>query len=261
MGRAAVASPDERWRLALGPRRARGRRRPTGGIGAVLGALAGLSQLHPSFMAFEPLGPGRYWIFGAWLPFFALNILGEEFVWRAYMLPRQEVAFGGKAWLVNAALWLLFHAAFPWQVLVTCADHVDPALRGQRRAHGPGSLSTAGSGSASALASDLPKSPHRTEPSAAERVVRPPALEVVTACRPGLTNVGTERDVRRQHTVHDRQCSHSHQVPHGPQRWSDASPAFAAVRVTASGCWWRGQLSQRPLADGRRRAGTAPSSR
>ena len=91
----------------------------TGGIGAALGALADRSQLHPSFMAFEPLGPGRYWIFGAWLPFFALNILGEEFVWRAFMLPRQEVAFGEKAWLVNAVLWLLFHAAFPWQVLVT----------------------------------------------------------------------------------------------------------------------------------------------
>jgi hypothetical protein len=91
----------------------------TGGIGAILGALADASKLHPPFMAFEPLGPGRYWIVGAWLPFFALNILGEEFVWRAFMLPRQEVALGGKAWLVNGLLWLLFHAAFPWQVLVT----------------------------------------------------------------------------------------------------------------------------------------------
>ena len=70
-------------------------------------------------MAFEPLGPGRYWIFGAWLPFFVLNILGEELVWRAFMLPRQEVAFGEKARLINGVLWLLFHAAFPWQVLVT----------------------------------------------------------------------------------------------------------------------------------------------
>ena len=77
------------------------------------------TSLHPSFMAFEPLGPGRYWILGAWLPFFVLNIVGEEFVWRGVALPRQEVAFGGRAWLVNGILWLLFHAAFPWQVLVT----------------------------------------------------------------------------------------------------------------------------------------------
>jgi membrane protease YdiL (CAAX protease family) len=91
----------------------------TGGIAAALGAIADGSKFHPSFMAFEPLGPGRYWILGAWLPFFALNIVGEELVWRAFMLPRQEVACGGKAWLVNGVLWLLFHAAFPWQVLVT----------------------------------------------------------------------------------------------------------------------------------------------
>jgi membrane protease YdiL (CAAX protease family) len=91
----------------------------TGGIAAALGAIADGSKFHPSFMAFEPLGPGRYWILGAWLPFFALNIVGEEFVWRAFMLPRQEVAFGAKASLVNGVLWLLFHAAFPWQVLVT----------------------------------------------------------------------------------------------------------------------------------------------
>jgi len=91
----------------------------TGGIGAALGALADKSTLHPSFMAFEPLGPGRYWILAAWLPFFVLNIVGEEFVWRGVVLPRQEAGFGERAWLVNGILWLLFHAAFPWQVLVT----------------------------------------------------------------------------------------------------------------------------------------------
>jgi membrane protease YdiL (CAAX protease family) len=91
----------------------------TGGIGAALGMLPEGTKVHPSFMAFEPLGPGRYWILGAWLPFFVLNIVGEEFVWRGVVLPRQEVAFGGRAWLVNGVLWLLFHAAFPWQVLVT----------------------------------------------------------------------------------------------------------------------------------------------
>src|SRR5918994_1016027 len=91
----------------------------TGGIGALLRMLQASKDLHPSFMAFEPLGPGRYWILGAWIPFFVLNIVGEEFVWRGVALPRQEVAFGGRAWMVNGTLWLLFHAAFPWQVLVT----------------------------------------------------------------------------------------------------------------------------------------------
>src|SRR5206468_7202939 len=71
------------------------------------------------FLLFKTGGPGRYWILSAWLPFFVLNIAGEEFVWRGVVLPRQEVAFGRRAWLVNGLLWLLFHAAFPWQVLVT----------------------------------------------------------------------------------------------------------------------------------------------
>jgi membrane protease YdiL (CAAX protease family) len=91
----------------------------TGGIGVVLRVLHADKGLYPSFMAFEPLGPGRYWILGAWLPFFVLNIVGEEFIWRGVALPRQEVACGERAWLVNGILWLLFHAAFPWQVLLT----------------------------------------------------------------------------------------------------------------------------------------------
>jgi membrane protease YdiL (CAAX protease family) len=91
----------------------------TGGIGTALRILQEGKDLQPSFMAFAPLGPDRYWILGAWLPFFVLNIIGEEFVWRGVALPRQEVAFAERAWLVNGALWLLFHAAFPWQVLLT----------------------------------------------------------------------------------------------------------------------------------------------
>jgi membrane protease YdiL (CAAX protease family) len=90
----------------------------TAGIAIALRAITGGADLHPSFMAFEPLGPGRYWILGAWLPFFVLNIAGEELVWRGVVLPRQEAAFGGWACLVNGVLWLLFHAAFPWPVLV-----------------------------------------------------------------------------------------------------------------------------------------------
>lgn len=84
----------------------------------LLGALRGGFDPHPPFMAFEPLTPGRYWILGAWLPFWVLNILGEEFLWRGVMLPRQEAALGERAWMTNAAGWLLFHLAFGWQLMV-----------------------------------------------------------------------------------------------------------------------------------------------
>ena len=56
--------------------------------------LTGSIEMTPSFLRVEPLGPGRWWILAAWAPFFFANILGEEFLWRGVMLPRQEAAFG-----------------------------------------------------------------------------------------------------------------------------------------------------------------------
>ena len=76
-------------------------------------------SLQPSFMSFKPLSSGRYWILAAWLPFWILNIMGEEFLWRGVLLPRQEIAFGKWAWLVNGSGWLLFHLAFGPMLLIT----------------------------------------------------------------------------------------------------------------------------------------------
>ena len=43
------------------------------------------------------------------------NIAGEELWWRGYILPRQELAFGRWAWLVNGLLWaFVVHAFMPW---------------------------------------------------------------------------------------------------------------------------------------------------
>ncbi len=42
--------------------------------------------------------------------------LGEEFVWRGYILPRQELSLGRWAWLVNGLLWaFVVHAVLKWQ--------------------------------------------------------------------------------------------------------------------------------------------------
>ena len=49
---------------------------------------------------------GRWWIFLYFiLGPFALNIFGEELWWRGYILPRQELAQGCWAWLINGLLW------------------------------------------------------------------------------------------------------------------------------------------------------------
>lgn len=73
----------------------------------------------PPFMAFEPLSSGRYWLLLVWFPYWLLNILGEEFLWRGVMLPRQEVAFGKKTWIIHGFGWGILHIAFGWQLLIT----------------------------------------------------------------------------------------------------------------------------------------------
>ena len=61
---------------------------------------------------------GQYWIPIAYLPCLLSNIVGEELLWRGYMLPRQELAFGRWAWLVNGLCWMaLFHMFIPWILL------------------------------------------------------------------------------------------------------------------------------------------------
>ncbi len=86
---------------------------------AVVQLVFSKTSLHPSFMAMDPLTPDRYWILLAWLLFWVANILGEEVLWRGVVLPRQETAFGNKAWLANAAGWLLFHLPFGLTMLLT----------------------------------------------------------------------------------------------------------------------------------------------
>lgn len=86
-----------------------------------LHAATGQFDLSPSFMKMEPLDAGRYWILFAWVPFWLLNILSEEFLWRGVILPRQEAALGQHAWAANVAGWLIFHFAFGPELLLTLA--------------------------------------------------------------------------------------------------------------------------------------------
>jgi membrane protease YdiL (CAAX protease family) len=83
-----------------------------------LNALLGHMPMHPWFMKFDPLSPGRYWILAVWFPLWTLNIMGEEILWRGVLLPRQEAALGSRAWIANAVGWFVFHLAFGWQLLL-----------------------------------------------------------------------------------------------------------------------------------------------
>jgi membrane protease YdiL (CAAX protease family) len=85
----------------------------------ILEVFIGKVESHPAFMSFEPLTPHRYWILLVWLPYWLLNIMGEEIVWRGVILPRQELVFGKKAWIIHGIFWGIFHIAFGWQLLLT----------------------------------------------------------------------------------------------------------------------------------------------
>lgn len=90
-------------------------------FGFVTGFFEGVKFFTPptefaQFMAQMQVGSFGMDLTGRWdlvalvaVTMFVFNILGEELWWRGIILPRQEVAFGKHAWIVNGVLWDLFH--------------------------------------------------------------------------------------------------------------------------------------------------------
>jgi membrane protease YdiL (CAAX protease family) len=75
-------------------------------------------ESYASFLRMEKFQPNEYWLFLVWLPYFFFNIVGEELMWRGYLLPRQSAALGRYAWLFNGGLWAIFHAAIGWRIAI-----------------------------------------------------------------------------------------------------------------------------------------------
>jgi hypothetical protein len=58
---------------------------------------------------------GNWSILMLWIPLNLLSMIGEEFMWRGYILPRQELVHGKWAWAINGLMWaLLVHACMKW---------------------------------------------------------------------------------------------------------------------------------------------------
>jgi len=48
-----------------------------------------------------------------------LNVFSEEILWRGYILPRQELQHGKRAWWIHGLQWTWFHLIFkPWELLM-----------------------------------------------------------------------------------------------------------------------------------------------
>jgi membrane protease YdiL (CAAX protease family) len=45
-----------------------------------------------------------------------LNVIGEEFWWRGYIFPRQELSFGKRTTIIHSILWAFFHLFKYWDI-------------------------------------------------------------------------------------------------------------------------------------------------
>jgi len=70
----------------------------------------------PTVLMGIPLA-GNWWVFFALLASLIVATFGEEFWWRGYILPRQEMIHGRWTWVVHGLLWALFHLYAPWNLI------------------------------------------------------------------------------------------------------------------------------------------------
>lgn len=63
----------------------------------------------PFFFRNMPLNDEYFWLIYIWPVFFFFNIFGEEFLWRGYIQPRQELLNKEYTWLVHGLFWALWH--------------------------------------------------------------------------------------------------------------------------------------------------------
>jgi len=94
---------------------------PAGGSAHIPGELMGMPLL------------GKWWIVIAYLFGWILNILGEEFWFRGYLLPRQELSFGKFAWLANGVMFGFNHIWQPWNLLMVVPGALIGAYVVQKR--------------------------------------------------------------------------------------------------------------------------------
>ena len=81
-------------------------------FGEFLGSPDGAALLHGSWLWLAIL-----------LAFFLFNtVLGEELLFRGYLLPRMNGVFGSKDWVANGVLFAAYHLHVPWVIPIALLD-------------------------------------------------------------------------------------------------------------------------------------------
>jgi CAAX protease family protein len=52
------------------------------------------------------------------------TVLGEELLFRGLLLPRMRAAFGERDWVVNGAIFALYHLHMPWLIVPSLVDGI-----------------------------------------------------------------------------------------------------------------------------------------
>lgn len=73
----------------------------------------------PFFFKNMPLDDKHMYILYVWPLFFFFNIFGEEFLWRGYIQPRQELLNKKWTWLVHGVLWAGFHIPMGFDLMLS----------------------------------------------------------------------------------------------------------------------------------------------
>ncbi|MDX9924161.1 MAG: CPBP family intramembrane glutamic endopeptidase [Ignavibacteriaceae bacterium] len=81
--------------------------------------VTGKTITSPYYLRARALYPWETYVYGVWAFLFFFNVIGEEFLWRGYFLPRHELTYGKYAWFFNGILWMLFHIPFGYQYALT----------------------------------------------------------------------------------------------------------------------------------------------
>lgn len=80
-------------------------------------ALARMQEIKPNEFMGIPLA-GAWWVLLGYLFYAVMNVMGEELWWRGYVLPRQELSFGKRTWVVHGFFWTMFHSFFYWELIM-----------------------------------------------------------------------------------------------------------------------------------------------